>query len=186
MRAARRQAGMTLIEIMVAMSLMAILSVLGYRAFSALLLTRERLVEVSREWVDLARAFRRVEGDLVRLPPFDAAAGKTVPLRLTPAAGGGHLDLLVFSARYPGGVEWIRYQGSGDGVRWSAAAPDDIGTAPGWRLLDARARWRLLLSDGRWVEAWPPGLASAAVPRALEMTVFLPGEAPVRRLWSLP
>ncbi|WP_028537152.1 prepilin-type N-terminal cleavage/methylation domain-containing protein [Paludibacterium yongneupense] len=184
----RRQAGMTLIEILVAMSLMAILSVLGYRAFSALLMTRERLVEVSRQWVGLARAFRRVEGDIGRLAPQVApVAGAAPVLRLTPD-GGGRLDLLVFSVRYPDGVEWIRYRGGADGVRWSAAAPADIDKQAGWRLLDpgASVRWRLLLSDGRWVESWPPLLASAAVPRVLEMTARLPGEAPIRRLWNLP
>ncbi|UGA39341.1 prepilin-type N-terminal cleavage/methylation domain-containing protein [Chromobacterium haemolyticum] len=64
-----RQGGMTLIEILVAMSLLAILSVLGYKAFGSLLISRERLMQTSEQWVDAARAFRRLEGDLTGQMP---------------------------------------------------------------------------------------------------------------------
>ncbi|QOZ82806.1 MULTISPECIES: type II secretion system protein GspJ [Chromobacterium] len=187
-----RQGGMTLIEILVAMSLLAILSVLGYKAFGSLLISRERLMQTSEQWVDAARAFRRLEGDLTgQMPAPTQGQGPSLggsQLLLQSDGDGQTLTLQSFSARYPGGQERISYHAGAQGLSW--AAGDAQGAAPTAYVLlakDAAVRWRVMLDDGNWLENWPPREASSArSPRALEMRIRMPGNEWAKRIWALP
>ncbi|MCD0493531.1 GspJ family type II secretion system protein [Chromobacterium violaceum] len=192
---ARRQGGMTLLEILVAMSLLAILSVMGYKAFGSLLIARERLMQTGEQWVDVARAFRRLESDLSGQQPAANAAEQQQGLTLGASSlvlqqdgKGQALVLEAVSTRYPSGRERIVYQSGEGGVSWSAG---EAGAASPvvYALLgrDMRVDWRVLLNDGSWQQAWPMGdAAQGRVPRALEMRVQMPGKGQARRIWVLP
>lgn len=174
----RRATGMTLIEVLVAMSVLAILSVLGYRAFGALLIARERLMETSGQWIDLARLFRRVGRDLARLPPL-GTPDNAAALQLDGAPGRQRLTLTVFSPDGADALERIRYDAAA-GLGWrSSRAGDTL-----YPLLPAgvRVQWRLLLEDGRWRQDWP---ADGSRPHALQLQVEAAGIGRVSRLWSL-
>ncbi len=188
-----REAGMTLIEILIAMSIMAILSVLGYKAFSNLLIARESLMATSQRWVDLARGFRRVETDIARLPTAAAQEDarrdgqRGLPLRLDSGGSAGHLELQVFSGMTPEGRETIRYQ-AGDGLTWQAQKQGVSKLASPWRVFPAgyQVSWRVMGADGSFTEVWPREGESSALPRALEMHVVMPDGTGVTRLWNLP
>lgn len=176
-RCLHHQRGMTLIELLVAMSLMAILSVLGYKGFSALLITRERLMAVSTQWVDLARVFARLGGELDRLP--GDVPGR---LRLDGDDGRQVLTLQLPSSLLPSGVDTIVYRIDPNGLAWSTARA----AGQSFALLDEgfRVQWRVQLADGRWSPSWGGG--NSARPRLLEMRVTQPGVDTVTRYWSLP
>lgn len=187
------QRGMTLIEILVAMSVLAVLSVLGYRAFANLLLAREQLMQTGERWIQLARVLRRLEAELQRLPraqpgmDAQSAAASTAGLQLQPVAGGQQLLLRLFSARYPDGEERVQYQATA-GLDWRAGPSDSQLAATPFTLLAPgyRVQWRVLAAGGRWYPQWPPQQDARARPLALEMQVAIPGDATVRRLWVLP
>ncbi|MGL6047586.1 MAG: PulJ/GspJ family protein, partial [Vogesella sp.] len=105
----KRQLGMTLIEILVAMSLLAILTVMGYRAFGNLLNAREHIMQTGERWVQLARVLRRVEADLQRLPRQAPTEQEQPALQLQPAGQGQWLQLRLESSRYPDGQEQVQY-----------------------------------------------------------------------------
>lgn len=178
----RCQSGMTLIEVLVAMSLLAILSVLGYKAFSNLLIARERLMETSTQWIDLARLFRRIERDLAGLEPSQVRVSFSPRLSLDQVSGKPRLTLPIYSALADDGRERIVYQQQAAGLVWSSTRVE----GEFFPLLGAayQVRWRVLLNDGRWVESWPD--ASGAQARALEMRVAQVGIGVVTRLWRLP
>ncbi|RQW28092.1 prepilin-type N-terminal cleavage/methylation domain-containing protein [Rhodobacteraceae bacterium CH30] len=184
-----RERGMTLIEILVAMSLMAILSVLGYKAFSSLLIARERLVSLSDEWVGLARVMRRVESDVGRLTRENTGKDSAGPaLQLQSENGKQHLQLAGYSSKSPEGRELRHYLADDSGLQWSAAlAGLDREILP-QRLLDAtsRTRFSVMLADGNESENWPLADGGGLDARALVMTVTLAGGQRVRRVWSLP
>ena len=170
MRRQHGAAGMTLIEVLVAMCLLAILSVLGYKAFSALLVSRERLMETSTRWVDLARTFARF-GD-------ETAAADGVELDDSSAT----LRLLLRGRSTATGTETIVYRADGSGLRW---ASDRAGNAA-FAVLgnEYRVRCYLLLDDGREIARWRRG--DPGQPVAVGMRVSGPLVGQVHRLWRLP
>ena len=56
--------GFTLIELIVALTIFAVLSALSYRSLSALLQTRERITQETTRWREIMLFFNRVESDL--------------------------------------------------------------------------------------------------------------------------
>ncbi|QEL56565.1 type II secretion system protein GspJ [Chromobacterium paludis] len=191
---AKAQGGMTLLEILVAMSLLAILSVMGYKAFGSLLIARERLMQTGEQWVDAARAFRRLESDLTSLQPqanqADLMQGQTLgasTLTLQQDGNGQTLALEAVSTRYPGGMERMIYHADAKGLSWSAGEAGG-GQPVVYPLLgaDMKVSWRVLLNDGGWLDAWPSGDAQGRVARGLEMRVAMPGGRVARRVWVLP
>jgi len=179
----RRQGGLTLIELLVAMSLLAILSVLGYRAFGNLLIARERLMDSGTRWVELARTFRRLEGELAELSPLARVNNGVPPLLLQQDGPRQQLVLRRFSARYAGGSEALRYRADGQGLAWSAGAPDAAASFLPLLPADSPVHFRVMAASGNWFDSWPvPGETA----RALEMAVTPPGSGPIRRQWALP
>lgn len=166
-----REAGMTLIEVLVAISLLSILSVLGYKAFSALLLTRERLMEVSARWIDLSRTFAQLGETL------DGAAA----VQLLSTQEGQQLVLSLPAG--PGGEagEHIRYLAGPAGLQWTSSRYPRAA----FPLLDGayRTLWYVRLDDGRESMQWGPGAPGRPV--ALGMRVSGPLIGSVSRLWSL-
>lgn len=171
----QRERGLTLIELLIAMSLMALLAILGYRAFASLLIARERLVSTGREWNDLARAFARVEHDLAGLAPGQAANNITLQQ--------GQLGLTLPNASTPEGGEARQYLATSSGIAWSWRNASSS-AASSYPLLETTgARWALGLGDGSWHQQWPDGHGN---PVALKLAVKLADGQIVERIWALP
>lgn len=64
-----RAAGFTLIELVIACAIMALLAILSWRGLDALLLTRDRLTSESDDLRAITLAFSQIEDDLVRAYP---------------------------------------------------------------------------------------------------------------------
>ena len=60
----RKQSGVTLIELLVAMAIFAIIAVMAYRTLGSVFQTREQLQTESAKWRDTALFFSRLENDL--------------------------------------------------------------------------------------------------------------------------
>jgi general secretion pathway protein J len=59
-----RQRGFTLVEMLVALTIFALMSVLAYRGLNAVLETRAHLTEDNRRWRDIALTLSQLEQDL--------------------------------------------------------------------------------------------------------------------------
>lgn len=180
------QPGFTLIEILVALSLLAILSALTYRAVSSILEAEQHVRQTSRRWQSLALFFDQIERDVLHAVnrPLRDNWGTTQAswiLRTQETAGEQAV------------LEWTRL-GDQDvrdsdtrriGYRLRAGSLEYLD----WPVLDrapeteprvipvaekiSRISWRCLTRDGRWLEIWPvPGMAED-LPRALEISVTL-------------
>jgi general secretion pathway protein J len=195
----RNSRAFTLVELLVALAIFAILSGFAYRGLTALLDSREALQRESRKWRDVSLFVGRVERDLSAVLARNAvgASGTTLPavasaigtvndgngLALTRAGSPLQQNALAAPQR-------IAYRLNGDHVErlsWTGvdAAPREepqvvsvLAPVHGlsFRFLDPRSL--------EWRTSWPGG--SELLPAAVEVTVELASGERVVRLVDLP
>ena len=189
---ARRQRGLTLIELMVALAIFAVLGVLSYRALAEVSTSRTRLEDGFERWRSVGRAMQRIDADLLQLVAPAASASTTANVQASPAllltraaSGGAELQLLrLDEAR---GVRRVGYRlvdGRLDWLRWSGR--DAFGEPTVEPLLGnvRNVRWRFLTGGNR-VDAWPPGDRRSALPDAVILELELPDHGTLTRFIAL-
>jgi general secretion pathway protein J len=83
-----RQSGFTLIELIVAVSLMAVLSIIAWRGLDAVLKARDNLTQVGEDMRSLTIAFSQMDEDLRRSWPIRQLLPGQAPIRFVPGATG--------------------------------------------------------------------------------------------------
>lgn len=193
--------GFTLIEILVALAIFAVIALLCYRTLSSLFDVRERLQQESARWRDVALLFARMDSDFTGLLDRKTvnADGLLIPaLTLTQVAPGTDDAQLSFSrtgfadsdglAGPPqrtgyrlreGRVEWLLWPGLDQAPR---TAPNTYTALSGVQS----AVWQALDRDGTQRDAWPPpGQDKPSFPAALKFTLTLNGGEQVSRVFAL-
>lgn len=187
-----RQRGLTLIELMVALTIFAVLGVLSYRALAEVSTSRTRLEDGFERWRSVGRAMQRIDADLLQLVAPAASASTTANVQASPAllltraaSGGAELQLLrLDDAR---GVRRVGYRlvdGRLDWLRWSGR--DALGDPIVEPLLGnvRNVRWRFLTGGNR-VDAWPPGERRHTLPDAVILELELPDHGTLTRFIAL-
>jgi general secretion pathway protein J len=201
-RAEPRARGFTLVELLVALAIFALLSGFAYRSLSAMLEAREKLREDARKWRDVAVFVSRLERDLGSLVPRMArgpsgALLSPVSSSLATQNEGEGLaltragsPLLESALAAPQRVAYRLRDGRVERLSWASldAAPREEPTAVpilgavralSFRFLDPKS--------GEWRLAWAPPGSAQPVPAAVEATVELAsGEKIVRLVDLLP
>jgi general secretion pathway protein J len=194
--------GFTLIEVLVALAIFAIMSGVAFRGLGAVIDARERITEDNRQWRDIAMAFSMIERDLavaanrpgrsredLLVPPF---AGNATAL-------GRDIAPLQFSRMGEGNAPIRRVGYRLQGTTLQLLAYPSIDAAPGdeavtYPLLEGVQRFstRFLDASGNWQPRWPAaGEGPAArrgdpLPRAVEVGVALAGRGELTRVFALP
>ena len=191
--------GFTLIEVLVAIAIFAIMSVVAYRGLNGILQARERVTLESRKWREIALFFTRVEGDLTAvidrpvrdsgdllLPPF-VGKERTVSqddaqMEFTrtglPGQSGKLADLQRFGYRLrDGAIEQIV---------WTVLDRAPRSHPESFVILQEVAELRLRYLDGKnvWQNIWPAP-EQAGLPHAVEMTIVLKSGEKVTRVYAL-
>ena len=192
--------GFTLIEVVVAVAIFAIISSMSYAVLATVLDSRARIEQETKKWRDIGLALARIEQDLNSLVnrPARDAGGLLQPALLgiaVPRGDEGQLILtrmgdldLPGTAGAPQRIGYRCTEGmlqqllwpvldQGPRTRPSIAPVLEGVTACEFRYLDQRGQWQTL---------WPardatPGTASVA-PAAVEVTITLQRGEQVRRL----
>ena len=191
-RPPRRQRGLTLIELMVALAIFAVLGVLSYRALAEVSTSRTRLEEGFERWRSIGRAMQRIDADLLQLVAPATSSSPTTsaqaspPLLLTRAASGG-AELQLLRLDEARGVRRVGYRlvdGRLDWLRWSGR--DAFGEPTVEPLLGnvRNVRWRFLTGGNR-VDAWPPGDRRGTLPDAVILELELPDHGTLTRFIAL-
>lgn len=179
-----RTRGFTLLEVMVALVIMGMFSLMSYRALDAVLGAEARARAEIERWRVLERAFARLQGDLANVLDLPIA-GRGFRLVEVGAAQELSWDSLLPEDE-PGGLRRAGYRQADGRVSrlvWREAAPP--GEAPAEsRLLEGlnAASFRCLDAQGVWQRVWPVAGAEARAPRAVAIELTLADGTEVRRV----
>ena len=193
----RRSSGFTLIEVLVAMAIFGVLSMLAYMTLGQTLANAEMLTERMDRLQAVQRTVRFLSNDLLQ------AAPRPVRLELGDSMGAAVLTSLSgeFALELTHGG-WGNPAGLPRGTQQRSAyrLEDDELVRYHWNVLDRTFAnqpvanillddvesllFRFLAADGEWSEVWPP-VAQPNVrsrPRAVEIVLTLADEGEIRRL----
>ena len=188
--------GFTLVEVLIAVAIVALLSVLGYRALSALSDSEEKLAAEATRWRTLDLFFARLEADLRQAMPRSARLGDTREpawLAATDAGGNGSLQFsragpeFVLEPSSAGARLGYRYREGGVEVLYWASYDRPFGAAPTvYPLISGVSSFRLayLAKDGSWLDTWPRA-GEADLPRAVKVDLTLVSGETIERWLAL-
>jgi general secretion pathway protein J len=197
------QRGFTLLELLAAMAVLAILGALAFRGLNSVLDAEARLQAESRRWSDVSLLFSQLSEDLamaVERTARDGAGRASAALRLHAAAGESATadDPQLVLTRLgigegaaaqsaPRRVGYRLSEGTLQYLVWPA-----LDSAPGVSpeahdVLEGVAELKLqaLDHDGRWADAWPDARSPAALPRAITVRLVLSGGETITRIVAL-
>jgi general secretion pathway protein J len=191
-----KRSGFTLLEVLIAIAIVALLALMGYRALSALSESEARLSAEATKWRTLDLFFARLEADLreaVPRPARSGAASEPAWLAAVDAAGNGALAFSRAGPDFaidPGSVgQRLGYRlrnGSIEVLYWPGYDRPRDGEPTAYALLPGVTQFRLsyLTATGMWVDNWPIG-GDADLPRATRVTVTLASGEEIDRWLAL-
>jgi len=189
------QRGLTLIELMVALAIFAVLGVLSYRGLAEVATSRTHLEAGFERWRSIGRSMQRIDTDLQQivspaasatgLPSEGAALAAPGMILGRTASGGPELQFLrLDDARGVRRVGFRLVDGRLEWLRWSGR--EALGQPSVEPLLDGvrGMRWRFLLDKVR-TDAWPPADRRALLPDAVILEIDLADVGTLTRLIAL-
>lgn len=189
------QRGLTLIELMVALAIFAVLGVLSYRGLAEVATSRTHLEAGFERWRAIGRSMQRIDTDLQQvvspaasasgLPSEGAALAAPGMILGRTASGGPELQFLrLDDARGVRRVGFRLVDGRLEWLRWSGR--EALGQPSVDPLLDGvrGMRWRFLLDNVR-TDAWPPADRRSLLPDAIILELDLADVGTLTRLIAL-
>ncbi len=204
MRTKPKCRGFTLIEVLIALTIFAVMSALAYRGLTSILDSRDRVAQENRKWREVSIFFARLEADLVNAVARDIRNSNNL-------AEAAFIGNATFAKETEGQLMFTRMGLPGAGG--TLAAPQRFGyrLKQGtveeliWPVLDQGQRTvpavypllagvntlqlRYLDSANQWRDTWP-GLSSGAapatpLPKAVEVALTLDSGETLTRLLLL-
>lgn len=196
-RGRKRAGGLTLIEVMVALAVFAVLGTLTYRGTAQLILARTQIEHELERWREIDRALQIVETELMQIvaPAITPGSTRTPSLQVQQSELSSELQILSLSQAT--GVERVSFEFRDDSLAWVRRPEAQAAATPERDILLARVdavRWRFLTPAG-WNDRWPapggttsPGTTTGSansLPAAIEIVLDLPDIGRITRLHAL-
>lgn len=193
--------GFTLLELLIALSVFSILSVMAYSGLRMVLNAKERTEEQANRLVELQTAFMFMERD------FELAVGRSVrdtfgdrqPAMVGGGFGAAVVELTRSGYRNPTGAPRSSMQRVGyklaDGtvsrLTWAMLDQPNLSEAFERPVLKGvkKLELRYLDKTNSWQPSWPPSVGNSdpsILPKAVELTVELEGMGSVKRVFRVP
>lgn len=181
----QRCRGLTLIELVVALAVFAILGTLTWRGTAQLVDGGAAVDRELERWREIGRALHVIESELLQVVAPAAAAGAAPPLRWTES--GDHRELELLGLAGGGTPERIAFRHAGEQIEWRRRPDvhDDAATETDVLLGGVAALSLRFLADGRWSAEWPRPGTTTALPRAVELRLALTDHGQITRIHAL-
>jgi len=189
----------TLVELLVALAIFAILAGFAYRGLQGMLDSREALNRETRKWRDVALFVGRIDRDLSAVLPTQAAPGviarrsapvtsvvETITLSdgLALTRSGNTLQENVLAA--PQRVAYRLRDGAVERLTWTSVDPAPREEPAAVTVLGSVSAlgFRFMVEGGEWRTNW--GVTERTLPAAVEVTLKLASGETIVRLIDLP
>ena len=175
-----RQRGFTLIELMSAMLILALLAVLSFRGLGAVLDARDHVRLETEKWRSTAAFFSRFQRDVqLSAPrPMLAAARRIEFSRFAAAEGIDAPRRVAYHLNDSREIELLL---------WPAFEPAPEAQPSRYSLLPAVMEFQLqyLSSELAWVDAWPRTERDPPLPQAVRVRIVLDSGEDLVRVFAL-
>ena len=195
-RALRRR-GFTLVEVLVAVAILALVATIAWRGTAAMTDAEARLGAESVRWQRLDAFVARLEGDMRLAIPRGVRSGTVHEPAWWSAPDDAQGDVaLVFTRAGPDALDEPGVGGQRVGYRlrdgrievsyWPQLDHPATAVPLTYALVDGVARLRILqlASDGRWSERWPLA-GSPPIPRGVRIEIVLRDGSVIERWLAL-
>lgn len=183
--------GFTLIEILVALAVFAVIALISYRGLDTVLNAKARVDTEMRFWRDVGLVFDRIETDFSQISTVNRidTSGKLRP----PLRAGNLADQLLFEmtrfdgAREPVHVAYRLREQKLELLLWKFNAKgEEVGTPDVHLLIDNIEACRLsyLDSKGAWSDKWP-ATANESRPQGVRIELQVAGRGTFERMFAL-
>jgi general secretion pathway protein J len=199
--ARQKNGGFTLVELLVALFVFALVAVIAYRGLNAVTQTRAHIDQETRKWQALERFFARLDGEVAQALPraVRTANGVEAPALVGAASTAATLEEVQLAFTRHGGhdasgfqlspqrIGYRLRQGRIEMLRWTApdSAPNNAPSVDGVLEGVAEFNLRFLNSKLAWEKQWPPKTPDAALPKGMEVELVLKDGAKLTRFFSL-
>lgn len=183
--------GVTLIELMIALGILAVLGIMSYRAVSAATARESQLTTEFQHWRDLARFFQMAEADLLQAVGRPIDAGVPQPISITPASDTSPSAMTVVRLDGSNGTiqrrAYLHDRGRVILQRWMDATTGSASSQDVILENVASLRFLAIGSDGSRSDRWPvTGNAVATeTPVAIEIELEFVDVGTLRRLYAV-
>lgn len=198
-----RQAGLTLVELMVAVALLAVITSMAYRGLDSMTRSSAHSLAVGEHWQGVALLFERIASDVAQpsrrpvralvdkdpaLPEWWGRPLNNASADIDPAAAQ-----LEFTRKSSPGRDEVRlgYRLHADKVElllWPALDRASGSLPEIYVLLEgvSTLNFRYLDSTGTWQDNWPTVGSKETLPRAIAVEITLNDSTNLHRLFALP
>lgn len=185
--------GMTLVELLVALVIFAVLGVMGYRATTVAVESRERIAAEMQRWRDIANFLQILETDLtqrVERPGERAVEGVAKPASFQVRKASEGMEFSFLKLDGGGGRPGRRGYRFKDGQIWQLRWPgtDEESAPEAYAVLEKveALRCTVIVPGGARHPSWPNDQVGRGIkPVAVEVEMDLPDVGTIRRLIAL-
>ncbi len=196
--------GFTLIEVIIALSIFAVLSVVGYKGLNSLIQTQERVAAEDDKWQQLVLFFDRVELDVKQSVnrPIRGRDGSLEPAFIGSTSYAGEFGAQLVFSRFGDSeqtgflmdtrrVAYRLHDGAIELLIWPTLDAAPSAKPEIFKVLThvAQISFSYLAQDGRLVNVWPDVLQvsekKSFAPSALQMSIKLNSGETVTRIFAL-